>query len=67
MHATGNLNRVGVGWVPVAAGVLALILHGEQMIETDQWFAWTFVITPLTLEIIEAVTFKRCDDHRQGK
>ena len=25
MHATGNLNRVGVGWVPVAAGVLALL------------------------------------------
>ena len=25
MHATGDLSRVGVGWVPVAAGGLALL------------------------------------------
>ena len=25
MHATGNLNRVGVGWVPVAARGPALL------------------------------------------
>ena len=25
MHGTGELSRVGVGWVPVAAGVLALL------------------------------------------
>ena len=39
--------------------------HGDQVIEADKTCTRAFVVAPLTLQIIKAVTFQRSGNHRQ--